>query len=78
MELDKKIEDYLRPLFGDMAPIALTTQKEKLSLNEEKMSKESYFVVAENIKNMCTEMAGDLIADKIHSGLLDIINEQFE
>ena len=50
MGLDQEIEEYLRPLFGDMAPIAIETQKQRLSISEDHCDKDQYIAVADSIK----------------------------
>ena len=73
MNVDQELEEYLRPLFGDMAPMAIETQKEKLGLKEKDLNPEEYKEVANSIKAMCEDMAGAGIAEKIYEGLLEII-----
>ena len=72
-EIESKWEDYLKPLLGDMAPITINSQKDKLGLHGE-LSGDDYVELAEGIKELCAEMAGDVIAAKIYDGLLSIID----
>ena len=74
-ELEKQMEEYLRPLFGDMAPITIETQKEKLGLGDA-VSKNDYLKVAEEIKKLCGDMAGEIIAKKIYDGLISMIEKE--
>jgi len=72
VNVDTEIEDFLRPLFGDMAPITVETQKEKLGLGGD-LNAEDYKKVADEIRRMCEDMAGEIIASKIYKGLLSLI-----
>jgi len=74
-EIEMKMEECLRPILGDMAPIAIEGQKKKLGLQGMELSREQYYQLANQIKEMCEEMAGEVIADKIFKGLMSIINE---
>ncbi len=73
-EVETKWEEYLKPLLGDMAPITINSQKQKLGLAGGEMSPEDYIKLAEAIKGLCADMAGDVIASKIYEGLLSIID----
>lgn len=72
MNIDSDLEDYLRPLFGDMSHATIEMQKMKLGLVDN-LDADQYLAVAEEIRNLCSEMAGEVIAGKIHQGLVAII-----
>ena len=73
MDIESQMIDFMRPLFGDMAEKAMENQKNKLGI-EKKATVEDYMRVAEAIKDLCRHMAGDAIADKIYTGLMDILD----
>jgi len=73
-ELEKEMENYLRPLFGDMAPITIASQKDKLGLSDD-IDSNDYIRVAEEIKKLCNDMAGEIIANKIYQGLVSLIEK---
>ena len=72
-EVESKWEEYLKPLLGDMAPITINSQKAKLGLQGD-LSADDYVKLAEGIKGLCADMAGDVIAAKIFDGLLSMID----
>ena len=75
MEIEDKMEQYLKPLFGDMAPMTIQMQKDRLELQGE-LSKEDYAEIIKSIHHLCQEMAGDVIAEKIKMGLLEIVESE--
>ena len=77
MEIDKKMEEYLAPLFGDMASMTIKMQKDKLSISEQP-SREEYLAVVESIHHLCDEMAGKGLANKIRMGLLEILKSEYD
>ena len=77
MNLDDKFEEFLKPLFGDMAKLTVDKQREKLQFDGE-LSKDQYLDLAEEIKVLCEDMAGNLIAQKIYEGLVTIITDDAE
>ena len=76
MEVEKKMEEYLAPLFGDMTSMTIKMQKDKLQLSGEP-NKEDYLKVIESIHMLCESMAGGPLADKIKNGLLEIVEKEF-
>ena len=74
MALDEEIVEYLKPLFGDMASVTIEMQKEKLGCSGD-LSPEDYKQIAEQIRILCKEMAGDVLANKIYDGLMQLIEE---
>ncbi len=74
MDVEERMELYLKPLFGDMASMTIKMQKDRLDLDEE-MNREDYLKMIDSIQHLCKEMAGDALANKIKKGLLEILNE---
>ncbi len=77
MELNKKITDYLRQKFGDVAVYTLNLEKKRLGIEEVKTAHD-YIVVAEQIQNMLKDMVGDDMAKNVYLGLIDIIKKSEE
>lgn len=71
-EIETKMVECLRPLLGDMAAIALNIQKKKLGLSPP-LDIEDYKKLAEGLRDMCEEMAGTIIANKIYETLLGVL-----
>jgi len=71
-EIETKMEEFMKPLFGDMAQKTIENQKAKLELGKE-LSRQDYKAVAESIRDLCRKMAGNAIADKIYNGLMEIL-----
>jgi demethoxyubiquinone hydroxylase (CLK1/Coq7/Cat5 family) len=72
MEIEHQMIEFMRPLFGDMAEKALENQKTKLGIKK-KASSEDYKKIAGSIRDLCKHMAGEVIADKIYTGLMEIL-----
>ena len=70
---EKKMMDFMRPLFGDMARKTIENQKEKLNLTKGELTYEQYVQIVESIRNLCFKMAGSAVADKLRKGLMQII-----
>jgi hypothetical protein len=77
IELNKKITDYLRNKFGDVAVYTLNLEKKRLGISEVKDPKE-YLIVAEQIQSMLKDMVGDDMAKQVYLGLIDIIKKMEE
>ena len=75
MNVDNKLEEFLKPLFGDMATMTIETQKEKLGISGPDLTQDQYMDLAEEIKELCEDMAGTLMAQKIYEGLIAIVTE---
>jgi len=73
--IETKMEEFMKPLFGDMAQKTIDNQKAKLELGEE-INTQDYVAVAESIRDLCRKMAGNAIADKIYNGLLEILEDE--
>ena len=71
-EVENKMMEFMKPLFGDMAQKTIDNQKVKLELGEE-ISHQDYVKIAESIRELCKKMAGNAIADKIYEGLMEIL-----
>ena len=72
-EVENKMMEFMKPLFGDMAQKTIDNQKAKLDLEGGELSHEEYMEIAESIRDLCRKMAGNAIADKIYGGLMEII-----
>ncbi len=73
--IETKMEEFMKPLFGDMAQKTIDNQKAKLELGED-INQEDYVAVAESIRDLCRKMAGNAIADKIYAGLVKILEDE--
>ncbi len=73
MDIESQMIEFMRPLFGDMAEKAMENQKRKLGLEEGRQSLEDYQKIAEAIRDLCRHMAGDAIAIRIYSGLIELL-----
>ena len=73
--IETKMEEFMKPLFGDMAQKTIDNQKAKLELGEE-INRQDYKEVAESIRDLCKKMAGNAIADKIYDGLMEILEDE--
>lgn len=74
-DIEIKMEEFMKPLFGDMAKKTIENQKAKLELGEE-INRQDYVAVAESIQDLCRKMAGNAIADNIYNGLIEILEEE--
>ena len=41
-----------------------------------KLSRQDYMAIAESIRDLCRKMAGNAIADKIYTGLVEILEAE--
>jgi hypothetical protein len=73
MSIDSQMVDFMRPLFGDMAERTIEVQKQKLGIKKKILSTEDYIKMVIAIKDLCKQMAGDAIANKISEGLNEIL-----
>ncbi len=73
--IETKMEEFMKPLFGDMAQKTIDNQKAKLELGEE-INRQDYVAVAESIRDLCKKMAGNAIANKIYDGLMEILEDE--
>ena len=74
-DIETKMEEFMKPLFGDMAQKTIDNQKAKLELGEE-INRQEYIAVAEAIQDLCRKMAGSAVADKIYDGLMEILEDE--
>ena len=74
-DIEIKMEEFMKPLFGDMAHKTIENQKAKLELGEE-INHQDYVAVAESIRDLCRKMAGNAIAEKIYGGLMEILEDE--
>jgi hypothetical protein len=73
MSVDSQMVDFMRPLFGDMAEKTIEVQKQKLGIKKKSLTTEEYIKMVIAIKDLCKQMAGDAIANKISEGLNEIL-----
>lgn len=73
MSIDSQMVDFMRPLFGDMAEKTIEVQKQKLGIKKKSLSTEEYVMMVTAIRELCKQMAGDAIANKISEGLNEIL-----
>ena len=74
-DIETKMEEFMKPLFGDMAQRTIDNQKAKLELGED-LERQDYEAIAGSIRNLCRKMAGNAIADKIYAGLMEILESE--
>ena len=74
-DIESKMEEFMKPLFGDMAQKTIDNQKAKLELGEE-INRQDYMAVAELIQDLSRKMAGNAIANKIYNGLMEILEDE--
>ena len=73
VELENRMIEFMRPMFGDMAEKTIENQMNKLGVEREDLTKEDYLKVAQAISDLCSHMAGEAIARKIRNGLMEIL-----
>ena len=73
-DLETRLVESMRPLFGDFAESALQQQKVKLGLRET-MGRTEYLRLVEGIKGMCASLAGPSIAERLYQGLVAIVKD---
>jgi hypothetical protein len=73
---EKKMMEFMRPLFGDMARKTIENQKEKLNLTKGELTYEQYVLIVESIRNLCFKMAGGAVAEKLRHGLMQIVEAE--
>ena len=72
-ELENRMIEFMRPMFGDMAEKTIENQMNKLGVERKDLTKEDYTEVAQAISDLCSHMAGEAIARKIYDGLMEIL-----
>jgi len=73
-DIEARIVEYMKPLFGEFAVSALQQQKAKVGLSESP-SRVEYMRLVEAIRTMCAQVAGPVVAANMHAGLVTIIRE---
>lgn len=71
-DIEARMVESLRPLFGDFAESALEQQKVKLGIGGS-VDRDEYLRLIEAIKAMCKQIAGPSIADRVYQGLVAIV-----
>ena len=74
MDVDAKLADYMKPLFGEMAENTVQIHKERLGLRGE-LDRDNYLSVVKSIGSLCRTMAGESIARKMEEGLTRIVEQ---
>ena len=74
MDVDSKLADYLKPLFGEMAESTVQLHKERLGLKGE-LSRDNYLSVVKSIGSLCRTMAGEAMARRMEEGLTRIVEQ---
>lgn len=74
IDIDARIVEYMKPLFGEFASSAYEQQKVKVGLGEQP-SRADYMRLAEAIRSMCAQVAGPVVAGKVYAGLVTILRE---
>ena len=73
---EKKMMEFMQPLFGDMARKTIENQKEKLKLTKGELSYDQYVQIVKSIKDLCLKMAGAAVANKVEQGLMQILEAE--
>ena len=73
-EIDNAIAEYLKMMFGEMVVPVLELQKRKICPSGE-LELENYYILAENLKILCTNMAGKLLGERVYEGVIQIIKK---
>ena len=73
-EIETRMVEYMKPLFGEFAVTAFEQQKAKLGIGES-MGAREYMRLVEEIRAMCNQIAGPAVADRVYRGLVAIVRE---
>jgi len=71
-ELEQRMEEVLRVLLGDMAPVAINNEKTKLGIADQPLDQQYLPMVAEGVRQLCADMAGDDLARNIYNRLMSL------
>ena len=71
-DIDSKMAEYMKPLFGEYAAAALQQQKTKLGI-QEGSGADDYMRLVDEIRTMCSQIAGTAVAEKVYKGLEEIV-----
>jgi hypothetical protein len=74
LNVDAKLADYLKPLFGEMAESTVQLHKERLGLKGE-LNRDNYISVVKSIGSLCRTMAGEAMARRMEEGLTKIVEQ---
>jgi hypothetical protein len=74
--VERKMTEFMRPIFGDMAGRTIDNQKLKLELARGELSYEQYVRIVESIFQLCQKMAGVAIASRVQKGLMEILDAE--
>jgi hypothetical protein len=73
-DIDGRIVEYMKPMFGEFAGNAFQQQKVKIGIGDQ-ATRADYMRLVESIRSMCAEVAGDIVAAKVYAGLVTIVRE---
>lgn len=73
-DIDGRMVEYMKPLFGEFAGSAFEQQKVKVGIGPQP-TRADYLRLADAIRTMCAEVAGDVVASKVYAGLVMIVRE---
>lgn len=76
MIIDNEMVKFMHPLFGEMADKTIELQKKKLGIEDGPLSYDEYARLIEAIGNLCRNMAGEAIANRILEGLKNILDKE--
>ncbi|MFH0816846.1 MAG: hypothetical protein V1934_08560 [Methanobacteriota archaeon] len=74
LNVDAKLADYMKPLFGEMAERTVQLHKERLGLRGE-LSRDNYISIVKSISSLCRTMAGEAMARRMEEGLTRIVEQ---
>lgn len=74
-EIDSKIVEQIRPLFGEFAQAAFEQQKQMVGV-QGTYGPGDYQRLAEGIRTMCSQIAGAAVAEKVYRELVTILTEK--
>ena len=74
LNVDAKLADYIKPLFGEMAESTVQLHKERLGLKGE-LNRDNYISVVKSIASLCRTMAGEAMARRMEEGLTRIVEQ---
>lgn len=76
--IQHQLEAYLTKMFGTMVGPTIELQKKKLGITvpSNQMTVDDYLKIASALKVLCEQMAGELLAEQLYRGMLQIIEAE--
>ncbi len=74
MNIEERIVEELTEIFDGLAKPTLDVQKKKLGIERE-LTPEEYKMLIKEIRNACSHMVGDNLAEEVYAKLERIIEE---